>query len=206
MNTKLSIAAVALTALSAMSFADSDRYDDDDYKSKSNNRHTQNSHVFYVEGRVISATAIYDTYWYYRSRGEGNRSNRYEETCRIRDVEVYRESRDSRGNPAAGAIIGGAIGAHVGSSSGGSRDSAVIGAIAGGVIGSVIGNEVSRSSDTTVHYRVERDCDTRYRQEYRELIGYDVLYRYNGREFSMQTQQHPGRYVQLKVEVQPTAR
>ena len=203
MNTKLSIVAVAISTLSALSFADSDRYDDDDYYSRSENRRTQNSHVFYVDGRVINATPIYDSYWYYRSRGESDRSGRYDEVCRIRDVEVYRESR---GNPAAGAIIGGAIGAHVGSSAGHSRDSTVIGAIAGGVIGSVIGNEVGRGNDTTVHYRVEKDCDTRYRQEYRELIGYDVRYRYNGREFSMQTQQHPGRYVQLKVEVQPTAR
>jgi uncharacterized protein YcfJ len=202
MNTKLSIAAAALSALSAMSFADSGRYDDD-YSSSSR---AQNSHVFFVEGRVTSATPIYDTYWYYRSRGDSDRSDRYDEVCRIRDVEVYRETRSSAGNPAAGAIIGGAIGAHVGSSAGRNRDSAVIGAIAGGVIGSVIGSEAGRSNDTTVHYRVERDCDTRYRQEYRELIGYEVLYRYNGREFSMQTQQHPGRYVQLKVEVQPTAR
>jgi uncharacterized protein YcfJ len=200
MNTKLSIAVVAFTALSTLSFGDTFR--SGDRYSEADRRYQQNSHVFYVEGRVISATPIYDTYWYYRSRGDDSRSNRYEEVCRIRDVEVYRESR---GNP-AGAIIGGAIGAHVGSSAGRNRDSAVIGAIAGGVIGSVIGNEVSRGSDTTVHYRVERDCDTRYRQEYRELIGYDVRYRYNGREFTMQTQQHPGRYVQLQVEVQPTLR
>ncbi|MFC3702085.1 glycine zipper 2TM domain-containing protein [Reinekea marina] len=204
MSVKHTLAAIAMSAIAAATFADSDRYDDD-YKKAKKLRYN-NSHTIYVEGRVISATPIYDTYWYYRSRGDSHRSDRYDEVCRIRDVEVYRESRSTGGNPAAGAIIGGAIGAHVGNSAGHSRDSAVIGAIAGGVIGSVIGSEASRGRETTVHYRVERDCDTRYRQEYRELIGYDVRYRYNGREFTMQTQQHPGRYVQLKVEVQPTAR
>ncbi len=157
--------------------------------------------VFYVEGRVISAEPIYETYWYYRSRGD-DRRNDYRETCRIRDVEVYRSS--SSAGP-AGAIIGGAIGAHVGSNAGRSTESTVIGAIAGGVIGSVIGNEIDRDN-TTIHYRYERDCDTRYRQEHRELIGYDVRYRYNGREFHIETAQHPGRYIQLRVEVQPNVR
>ena len=81
----------------------------------------------------------------------------------------------------------------------------MLGAIAGGVIGSVIGNEIRRD-ETTVSYRYERDCDTRYRTEQRELIGYDVRYRYNGREFTIFTQQHPGRYVQLRVEVKPNVR
>jgi len=173
----------------------SNRYD------RSPSRYEPVSEVFYVEGRVVSAEPIYESYWYYRSRGD-DRRNDYRETCRIRDVEVYRSS--SSAGP-AGAIIGGAIGAHVGNNAGRSAESTVIGAIAGGVIGSVIGNEIDRDN-TTVHYRYERDCDTRYRTEQRELIGYDVRYRYNGREFSIFTEQHPGRYVQLRVEVQPNVR
>jgi len=187
-----------LTACITSALADGRHYDE--YENSSD-WYAPQSEVFYVEGRVISATPIYESYWYYRSRGEARRDH-YRETCRVRDIEVYRSGRS--GGP-AGAIIGGAIGAHVGSNAGHSTESAVVGAIAGGVIGSVIGNEIDRDHGT-VHYRVERDCDTRYRHEQRELIGYDVRYRYNGREFSLQTQQHPGRYVQLKVEVQPTVR
>jgi uncharacterized protein YcfJ len=166
-----------------------------------NDRHYDPVEVFYVEGRVVSAQPIYESTWYYRSRGEDRRDS-YRETCRIRDVEVYR-SHSSAGP--AGAIIGGAIGAHVGANAGRSTESAVVGAIAGGVIGSVIGSEIDRDH-TTVHYRYERDCDTRYHHEHRVLVGYDVRYRYNGREFSIQTDEHPGRYIQLRVEVQPTVR
>ena len=63
----------------------SNRYD----RSPSRSEHV--SEVFYVEGRVVSAEPIYESYWYYRSRGD-DRRNDYRETCRIRDVEVYRSS------------------------------------------------------------------------------------------------------------------
>jgi uncharacterized protein YcfJ len=196
---KVSLSVALLAGCIGLAQAD-DRYDDYDY-GRSDRWEGNYSETFYVEGRVVSATPIYESYWYYRSRGEGRRES-YRETCRIRDVEVYRSS--SSAGP-AGAIIGGVIGAHVGSNAGHSSESAVLGAIAGGVIGGVIGSEIDRDS-TTVHYRTERECDTRYRQEHRELIGYDVRYRYNGREFSLETKQHPGRYIQLRVEVQPNVR
>lgn len=159
----------------------------------------RSSEVFYVEGRVVSAQPIYETTWYYDSREKER--GRYDERCRVREVEVHRSGRNA--GP-AGAIIGGAIGAHVGASKGRSTESTVVGAIAGSVIGSVIGQEVSEPD--RVHYREERICDTRYRREHRELIGYDVRYRYNGREFNIQTHDHPGRYIQLRVEVQPSVR
>ncbi len=158
--------------------------------------------IFYVEGRVISATPIYETQWFYRSRGEGR--HRYEDVCRIREVEVRRPSRQGGGT--AGAIIGGVIGGHAGAHSGGNTESAIVGAIAGGILGGVIGNEIDSGSHSEVYYRVEKDCDISYQQERRELIGYDVRYRYNGREFSMQTYEHPGRYVQLRVEMAPAMR
>lgn len=158
--------------------------------------------TFYVEARVISAEPMYETHWYYRSRGDAHQGG-YEERCRVRDVEVYRSSSSSAGP--AGAIIGGAIGAHVGSNAGHTSESTIVGAIAGGVIGGIIGSEIDRDN-TTVHYRQERECNREYRYERRTLIGYEVRYRYNGREFRILTDEHPGRYVQLRVEVEPTVR
>jgi uncharacterized protein YcfJ len=177
----------------------SDRY----YESSRHRSDWRNevTETFYVEGRVVSATPVYETNWYYRSR-ENDRYDRYRETCRIRDVEVHHSSTSA--GP-AGAIIGGAIGAHVGAQAGNSAESAIAGAIAGGVLGGLVGNEIDRDN-TTIHYRTERECDSRYRYESRELIGYDVRYRYNGREFSIFTDEHPGRYIQLRVEVQPNVR
>lgn len=198
---------VSATVVADSRNSDKNYQNNDGYQENARNR----VEVFYAEGRVISATPIYETYWYQRSRGEGRRTNEYTERCRIRDVEV-RHNNGSAG--IVGALIGGTIGAHVGGNAGHSSESAVIGAITGGVIGGVLGSEIDRDRGT-VHYRVERDCDLSYsndrnsrndRIEERVLIGYDVRYRYNGREFSLQTQQHPGRYVQLKVEVQPSLR
>lgn len=200
-----SILAISLISVSASVLADN-RYKDNGYQDSSryqDNYYENNREVFYAEGRVISATPIYETFWYYRSRGQSRHNN--EERCYIRDVEV----RHNNGNAGtAGVLIGGTIGAHVGANAGHDAESTVIGAIAGGVIGGILGSEIDRDRGT-VHYRVERECERNYRDEryeQRELIGYDVRYRYNGREFTLQTQQHPGRYVQLKVEVQPSLR
>jgi len=104
------------------------------------------SEIFYVEGRVVSATPIYESTWYYRSRGEDRRTT-LTENCRIREVEVYREGRNGG---TAGAIIGGAIGAQVGSNAGRSPESTLVGALAGGVIGSVLGSEIDRNRGGTV--------------------------------------------------------
>jgi len=194
------ITLVGLLGAASVTASAEGRYYDEN--TRSFDRYDFPAETFYVEGRVVSATPIYESSWYYRSRGDDRRSG-YTENCRIREVEVYRQGRNGG---AAGAILGGAIGAHVGSNAGHSTESTIVGAIAGGVIGSVLGNEIDRNNGGTVHYRVEEYCDTNYRTEQRELIGYNVLYRYNGREFSLQTAQHPGRYVQLRVEVQPTLR
>ncbi len=188
----------ALTLSIGQVSADSRHYESSRHYPGGQNEVTE---VLYVEGRVISSTPVYETHWYYRSNSD-HRRDTYKEVCRIRDIEIHRSS--SSAGP-AGAIIGGALGAHVGSQAGGSPESAIAGAIAGGVIGGLVGNEIDRDN-TTVHYRRERECDTRYRYENRELIGYDVLYRYNGREFSIFTNEHPGRYIQLRVEIQPNVR
>lgn len=175
----------------------------DNYRSPAHApSHVQRPEVFFVDARVISATPIYESYWYYRSRGDNSNQGHYNEVCRIREIDVYEQGR---GNGAAGAVIGGVIGSHIGASTGRDRESAVVGAIAGGVIGGVIGSEIDRST-TTTHRRIERECDYYYQHERRELIGYEVRYRYNGRDFTMQTAQHPGRYVQLRIEVQPSLR
>lgn len=169
--------------------------------SRESYRGRHSPEIFYVEGRVIRAEPIYESRWFPSSRPRDDLEH-YHETCRVREVEVYRSS--SSATPAA-AILGGVIGAHVGATAGHSAESAVVGAIAGGVIGGALGSEIDRDN-SSVHYRTEHDCDRHYRRKERVLIGYDVRYRYNGREFSMRTAEHPGRYVELRVELQPAVR
>ena len=200
MNNALVISGLVAVTLSIGSVSAESRYYETTTRYHSDWQ-DEASEVFYVEGRVIEATPVYETQWYYRSRPAGGHDG-YRERCRIREIEVRNTSRS--GGP-AGAIIGGALGAHVGSQAGGSPESAIAGAIAGGVIGGIVGSEIDREN-SSVQYRTERECDTRYRQQSRELIGYDVRYRYNGREFTIFTNEHPGRYLQLRVEVQPKVR
>ncbi|PTY36879.1 hypothetical protein BGP77_06230 [Saccharospirillum sp. MSK14-1] len=173
-------------ALGASSAAMADHYRD-------HYRYSDRQH-FYADARVVYAEPIYETY-YYRDSG-----SRYE-ICRTRDVEVERYTQNN-GNPGA-AIIGGALGATVGSNAGHSPESQIFGAIAGGIIGGAIGHELGGGKETVVRYRTERQCEVEYRHHRRELIGYEVRYRYNGREFTTIMDRHPGRYVQLEVEVTP---
>lgn len=156
--------------------------------------------VFYVDARVIRAEPIYQIV---ETRG---RHHAYPaESCIIEHQTHQR--RSSSGGP-AGAIIGGAIGAQIGGSHGRDTESALVGAIAGSLIGGVIGHEISHNGQTTQREIIHRCTPSRPVKPavHRTLIGYDVRYRYNGREFSIQTDQHPGRYVSLQVALKPRLR
>lgn len=184
MKTNALLTLTLTLGISSTALADHHR---DDY------RYSDRQH-FYADARVVYAEPIYETY-YYRDSG-----SRYE-ICRTHDVEVGRYTRHN-GNPGA-AIIGGALGATVGSNAGHSPESQIFGAIAGGIIGGAIGNELGGNKETVVRYRTQRQCEVGYHHHRRELIGYEVRYRYNGREFTTVMDRHPGRYIQLEVEVTP---
>lgn len=118
-----------------------------------------------------------------------------------------------------GAIIGGAIGHQFGNSSGG-RDR---GTAAGAVIGGLIGNDIERNGGgydarydggyRRAAYDVERVPVTRDVQrcnvvnDYRDVVsGYDVRYRYNGREYSTRMSYDPGPTMPINVDVRPSPR
>ncbi|WGL17815.1 hypothetical protein PVT68_05840 [Microbulbifer bruguierae] len=115
----------------------------------------------------------------------------------------------------AGAIIGGLIGAAVG------RDAARgyrhgygrhrhyhsgnkgAGMAAGAAVGAVIGSAISRHN-TPVTYGTEQRCQVVEQvSSRRELVGYDVNYRYNGQEFLIRTDRHPGDRIRVRVDVTP---
>ena len=91
------------------------------------------------------------------------------------------------------------------------------------VIGGLIGNNIERNSDgydryasgyrRASAYEVERVPVTRDVQrcnvvnDYRdEIRGYDVRYRYNGRDYSTRTAYDPGPTIQVNVDVRPVYR
>ncbi len=132
-----------------------------------------------------------------------------------RGYEERRVTRQDNGQPligpgtVIGAIAGGVIGHQFGNSSGG-RDR---GTAAGAVIGGIVGNQIDRENAgpppgevTEVERRpVTREVQRcRTVQEVREVAsGYDVRYRYAGREFVTRLPYDPGRRIRLAIDVRP---
>lgn len=105
----------------------------------------------------------------------------------------------SSGNRAAGAVIGGIAGGLLGHQIGsGSGNTAAT--IAGTIGGAAVGNEVARRNDRGEQV-VER-C--RQVAGYAErVVGYDVTYRFQGREFSTRLPYDPGPSMPVHVTVAP---
>jgi uncharacterized protein YcfJ len=114
----------------------------------------------------------------------------------------------STGGAIIGALVGGALGNQVGKGDG--RKAATI---AGAVIGATIGSKHSRDgydryrddSGTEVHCRTVADNDYRSRygdQHYPDYTSYRVTYSYAGQSYQSFTNNRPGRYVQVLVDVQ----
>jgi len=104
------------------------------------------------------------------------------------------------GQTAAGSIIGAAIGRQFGS--GNDRDAlTVIGAVAGGAVAHrrAVVNAGYATRDVTV-----QRCEVVNDRVTEQVVdGYLVTYRLDGRNYTMQTNSHPGDYVQLAA--QPVA-
>ena len=104
------------------------------------------------------------------------------------------------GPTAAGSIVGAAIGRQFGS--GNDRDAlTVIGAVAGGVVARqrALRNGAGATRDVAVQ-RCEVVSD---RAREQVIDGYLVTYRLDGRNYTMQTDRHPGEWVQLAVNARP---
>jgi uncharacterized protein YcfJ len=112
--------------------------------------------------------------------------------------ECWTEYSQGGGNRAVGAVIGGIAGGLIGHQIGsGSGNTAAT--IAGTLGGAAVGNEVAkRGSDPRA---VER-CRTVSDYEDR-VVGYDVVYRYQGREFSTRMPYDPGPDLRVNVTVVP---
>jgi len=147
----------------------------------------------YHDARVMSSTPVYHVI------------ETSVPTRQCREVEVVRSSSRhhyrSHTPGLLGAVIGGAIGNAVGHSNTNKKVGTVVGAILGGSIGrDIADNEYSRAPRLET---VER-CETvsHYEQE-EKLVGYDVVYRYNGEEYKVRMPEDPGATVRVRVNVEP---
>ena len=129
-----------------------------------------------------------------------------------RGYEERTVTRQDTGQPIGagtvlGAIAGGVIGHQMGNSSGG-RDR---GTAAGAIVGGLIGNQIDRDrANQPEVVEVDRAPVTREVQRCRTVgdvrdvpVGYDVRYRYGGREFVTRLPFDPGRRLRVAVDIRP---
>ena len=153
--------------------------------------------------RVVSAHPVYERIPVTREQCWNERSRGYEER---------RVTRTDTGAPIGagtvlGAIVGGVAGHQVGRGRG--NDAATVG---GAIVGGLIGNQMERNNadepervTEVERVPVERNVERcRKVDEVREAtVGYDVRYEYNGRQFVTRMPNDPGRFVHVRVDLQP---
>jgi len=131
---------------------------------------------------------------------ESIQESRPREVCR--DVTTVSGTRyeNTTASTVIGAIVGAAIGNQVGDGSG-RRAATVAGAVAGGAIGreAAISNSPQGQRRTT---RSECEIVDDY-VERKEVIGYDVQYRFRGEVFSSRLSYDPGEKLRIRVAISP---
>ena len=147
----------------------------------------------YESVAVISAQPVYQL----------TRIETPQERCVEERVVIERRNQQASGTPIiVSTIIGGALGNAVGNNKSSTRVGAVLGAVLGNSVGRDIARQ-SQSSDTREYQTVER-CETVFvSHEEERLLGYDVIYQFNGQQYSVRTEQDPGSQMKVRVEVQP---
>ena len=173
-------AALVLVSMATVAHAQDRRFDDGRGPASANDK------VAWAD--VLRVDPVY----------ENVNSVRPREEC----YEANVDRRDTRGNNAAGtvlgAIVGGALGNTVGKGDG--RKAATV---AGAVIGGAVGNNAS-SRDDRYYSSTETRCrmvDERFTE--RRLSGYEVQYRYRGDVYISHLDYDPGERMRVRVSVVP---
>jgi len=121
-----------------------------------------------------------------------------EKQCQSQEVVYQQRNRKS----AKGSLIGGILGAAVGHAIGHRSKHRTGATIAGALVGASIGNDGDAS--VTQHRGVENHCKmvpTSWEEE--RIIGYNVVYRYNGRTFETRLPFEPGDSLKIRVIISP---
>lgn len=124
--------------------------------------------------------------------------SRPREECYEADVD----HRDSRGNNAAGTVIGALVGGALGNTVG-KGDGRKAATVAGALVGGAIGNNTASRDDRT-YTSTETRCRTvDERVSERRIVGYDVQYRYRGDVFMSHLAYDPGERMRVRVSIAP---
>ena len=110
--------------------------------------------------------------------------------------------REERGNHTAGTVLGAVIGGVLGNTVG-KGDGRKAATVAGAVAGGAIGNGVARRGDRTYQDSVTRCDQVRAVSSERQLVGYDVEYRYRGEVYLSRLNYDPGERLRVRVAISP---
>jgi uncharacterized protein YcfJ len=135
-----------------------------------------------VRARVVSSQPVYQTI-------NEPRTECWTETV---GYDGPRHRNEGNGGAVLGAIAGGLLGSTVGRGNG-----RVAAAAVGAATGAVVGDRMDVHAEGP--RQVER-CQTTDNPR-RVVSGYDVRYRYHGRDYTTQLPYDPGRFVNLRVSV-----
>lgn len=139
---------------------------------------------FTTRAKVLASTPVYETI------------NEPRRECWTETVGY--ETRSSREGGAGGAVLGAIAGGLIGSTVG-KGDGRVAAAAVGAATGAVVGDRMRQGSTRyeSVPEQVER-CQTH--DNFRQVIsGYDVRYRFEGREYATRLPYEPGKWLTLNV-------
>lgn len=168
---------------------------------------------------TLSSTAVLadDNYRHYDRGGQDRAKvtwvepvyNEVRVTTPVRECyetrDYHRAPQQSYTGTIAGGIIGGVIGNQFGGGSG-QTAMTVAGALLGGSVGRDMSNQY-RGADYGRDYGYREQCDVSYRDHYEQQIeGYEVGYRYKGREYTTFMDHHPGKFIPVDVVAKPSRR
>lgn len=173
MNAKILITAIALITTTASAWAGPKHRSAEPYG-------------YYEYARVVSSTPVYEEV------------NTPRNECWTEQVSYEAPRERSYGGAIVGGIVGGILGNQVGKGTGKTIATAV-GAATGAMVGDNVDNKAYAGGSTT---RVEDVQRCRTVDEWsRRVVGYDVVYRYDGRSYSTFLPYDPGNKLRLKVNV-----
>ena len=149
---------------------------------------------------AVHASGFHDTAWVVSSTPVYERYNEPQRECWSEQVgyESVRSGKREYGGAILGGIVGGLLGNTIGKGNG-----RAVATAAGAATGAIVGDRIDNDDREVRRYErpvYEERCrvDDRWSQR---LTGYNVVYRYQGHEYTTFMPQDPGRTVKVRVNV-----
>jgi uncharacterized protein YcfJ len=144
------------------------------------------SNEFRDRAKVMAAAPVYE------------RINEPQRECHT-EYRTHEEQSYRNGNNTAGAIVGAVAGGLLGSTVG-KGNGKVAAAAVGAATGAVIGDRWHDRGGASTTTRTEPVEICRMVDNFRDqTVGYDVTYRYNGRDYTTRLPYEPGEWLDLNV-------